>query len=109
MPFRFMERIWPFGRMLAVPPPRSETCLPGRGRFTALARVGVWDGPPTGPRVGLVRAVPGPMVLLPGPVLPTVPVPGLPVFVPGLVFVLVVRLPGPIVRFIFGLGAWVVA
>src|SRR4029077_11572229 len=29
IPFRFTERICPFGRMCADPPPLSDTCLPG--------------------------------------------------------------------------------
>ena len=82
MPFRLMERICPLGRMLAVPPPRSDTCLPGAGRFPFLA---------TFPLPPLARLPPGRPAA--GPVLPTVcvafvcavPVPFLPVVVPGLV------------------------
>lgn len=66
MPFRLMDRIWPFGRMLAVPPPLSDTCLPGGVRPVVLAMFPV---PP----------LPEP------PVFPTEPAPFLPEFrVPGL-------------------------
>src|SRR6516162_740446 len=99
IPLRLMERICPFGRITAEPPPRRFTCRPGRGRFTRLARVSVLPlGPPfvIGPRVLLIGfrelfMLPGPFVrfmelgewfMFSGaPVLPVV-VPGLPM-VPG--------------------------
>src|SRR5277367_2523392 len=86
IPLRLMERICPFGRMFAVPPPFSETCLPGAGRFT--------------PRLALL-VPPLPMLPpgFPAPGVPGLPVPGLLAFVvpgrlvPGFAPVVVPGLP----------------
>src|SRR5580693_6794567 len=76
MPFRLTERICPFGRMLAVPPPLRETCRPGAGRLR-------FERPPaTVPLPALT--VPCPAFVVPCPVF-VVPRPALvvpcPVFV----------------------------
>ena len=65
IPFRLMERICPLGRMLAVPPPLRETCLPGRGRLTL-------DTEPAPPLPAL--APPFLPIVEPAPVLPVFPV-----------------------------------
>lgn len=98
-----MERIWPFGRMFAVPPPLSETCLPGAGRFTPLLALllppllmlpepglPIPDVAPGFPLPGLlVFPVPGRLV----PGLAPFVVPGLPVVVPGFPVVVDGRAP----------------
>src|ERR1700737_3978952 len=88
MPFRLMERICPFGRMVAIPPPLSATCLTGAGRFTflAIAPLGtrptfvpaalpIAEGapalPPTGPLP--FPFAPVPALFLPATVVPVLP------------------------------------
>src|SRR5215472_7936750 len=74
MPFRLMERICPLGRRLAVPPPRSETCLPASGRLTPFDRaVTLPPAFPMGPRGLLMRMFPFPVLPTPIPFLPAVP------------------------------------
>src|SRR5580658_2589744 len=90
IPFRLIERICPFGRILAVPPPLSDTCLPGAGRLPVLAT-------PLVPPVlePLVRFVAAGVPVLPAPpalpFLPAVPVPVRPAVpalaAPGVVWV----------------------
>src|SRR5208283_2872048 len=104
MPLRLMERIWPLGRKLAVPPPLRDTCLPGSGRLVLRLMVPLFPVPvlpvPVGPLpFPFLPTVPVPVVLpvprvpvVPGPVLPTVPVfptvvPVLVPVVPGLPFI----------------------
>jgi len=76
-----MERTCPLVRKFAVPPPRRETCFPGRGRLT----LDTLPAPPLAPRASVVV----PRIAPPAPGLPVVPglfatpVPGLPA--PGLV------------------------
>src|ERR1700730_1671235 len=91
MPFRLMERICPFGRMLAVPPPFSATCLPGAGRLAVFATFAFPPLPMLPPEVLPIAELPPdfpPAVVpflpvVPVPVLPVVPVPVLPT--PGFV------------------------
>ena len=109
IPFRLMERICPLGRMVAVPPPLSDTCRAGAGRFTVLATppfppfprlappvLFTADGTPvlpTGPFAFPTLPVPF-LAAMPVPVLPeVVVVPVLPTVVPGLVPVVVPGLP----------------
>jgi hypothetical protein len=113
MPFRLIERICPFGRIFAVPPPLSDTCLPGAGRFTVLAiatfppfpmfpplTLPVAIGLPALP-IGRVAFVPTVALFVPTVPLPAVPLPTVPVFpvvvtglvVPGLVAIVDVRFP----------------
>jgi hypothetical protein len=82
MPFLLIERIFPFGRMLAVPPLLSETVLPGGVRLEA-ARVVVpgfpvvpgFVGDPALPTVpGLLAVVPRPAVVAGFPVVEGLPV-----------------------------------
>src|SRR5580700_506319 len=94
MPFRSMERIWPFGRMLALPPPLRATVRPGGVRFAALVVV-----PGLPPVPGLPMPAPPDLPTVPGlvvvPVLPIVPglfVVPVRLVVPFLVPVVVVRL-----------------
>jgi len=91
MPFRSIERIFPFGRMLALPPPLRETVLPGRVRPAAdLPAVAGFPevpgfpvvpvfvrGPVVAPGLRVVPGLPVVLGLLVVPVLPVVP--GLPV------------------------------
>jgi len=46
MPLRLIERICPLGRMLADPPPFSETVLPGGVWLAAFVRVAAEFGRP---------------------------------------------------------------
>jgi hypothetical protein len=93
-----MDRICPLGRMLAVPPPRRETCLPGMVlvRVTVLAPVlpgvfGLLEPGVFGLDAELFRpVVPGLLVLL----VPVVRVLGrAPVLVPVLVPVVCEAVP----------------
>jgi hypothetical protein len=121
MPFRLMERICPFGRMVAIPPPLSDTCLTGAGRFTFLAIAPLGTPPTFGPAVlPIAEGVPvlapagplpfpfatGPALFLPDTVVPVlpevltdpvladaVPRPVLPTVVPGLIAAVVPGLP----------------
>lgn len=81
MPFRLMERICPFGRIFAEPPPRRDTCLPGAGRLKPLAAPLFPPLPILPPAILLFEELPG-LPVEPFPFLPIVPVPVLPV-VPG--------------------------
>ena len=88
-----IERIFPLGRMLAVPPLLSETVLPGGVRLDA-ARVVVpgfpvapgFAGDPVLPTVpGLLAVVPRPAVVVDFPVVAGLPVVPVREVVPGLV------------------------
>lgn len=110
MPFRLIERICPLGRMLADPPPFSDTCLPGAGRLVVLATFAFPPLPMLPPDVfPIAELVPGfpPAVVpflpvVPVLVLPVVPAPVLatpgfvPVVVPGLDPVVEVCVPVPV-------------
>ena len=74
-----MERICPLGRIVAEPPPLSDTCLPGAGRIEGLVTL-PFPPFPVLPPPGLPDGAPLPM-LPAGPLvfLPTVEFPGLPV------------------------------
>src|ERR1700747_3814876 len=90
-----MVRICPFGRITAGPPPRRDTCRPGRGRFTVFGRVAILPlafAFPIDPGRLMFPVAPG-RLMFPAP-------PGLPIVVdPGLAVVPVVVLPPMVVLF----------
>ena len=81
-----MERIWPLGRMVAVPPPLSDTCRPGAGLFTDLVPPAFPLFAELGPPARLlpegVPVFPLPLPVVEVPLFAPVAVPGLPPLVP---------------------------
>jgi hypothetical protein len=95
MPFLSMERIWPLGRMLALPPPLSDTVLPGGVRPAVRVEAGLAVVPPGFPVVDpVLPVVPGFAFAAGFPVVADFPVVAVRELVPGR---LVDALPGLLV------------